>query len=228
MCAASISDKKICSRCHIEKGKEHFRIRMEKRATPPFRYLNNTCRACDAEITRLTYKEWRKTPEGRKINQERARAFYKKWKDRIKIKMKEKRKTDEYKRKVKAYRMRNKEKIAKQEVITKRRHHEKNKEQISDAYVLQRLKQDGNNNPTAEEIEIKRSKILIHRIKQKIEAKKIGRTKICSICKQEYDLSQFWRTNRNSNGRVAFCRACGSIKNQEQQKKRDERHCKPA
>lgn len=218
---------KVCSRCNIEKDDSEFRMRHDKRNGGSF-YLNNTCKKCDAEITRLSYREWRKTPEGKKINRERAKAYYKRERDKVKRKMKQKRQTPEYKAKNREYRNRNKEKIHGQEIITKKRYHEKNKKQITDKYVKQQLRQDGNYNPTPEEIEIKRSKIIIHRIKEKIDSQKIGVAKICSVCKEEYDLSQFWRKARNSKKRVSFCKACGSVKNQEQKNKRNERHSKPA
>lgn len=218
---------KVCSRCHTEKADSEFRMRHDKRKGGSF-YLNSTCRKCDAEITRLSYREWRKTPEGRKINRERAKTYYHREKEKVRQKMKEKRQTPEYKAKIREYRDRNKAKIFSQEVITKKRYQEKHQSQISDKYILGKLREQGNLTPTADEIEIKRAKILIHRIKEKLDTHKIGIEKTCSICKQIFDLSQFWKTTRNSTGRVSFCKSCGSVRNQKQKNKRNERHSEPA
>lgn len=219
---------KFCSRCHIEKPESDFRVRVEKRSDPPFSYFNNTCRACDAEITRAAWAEKRKTPEGRKKNCESARKAYRKRREKVKAQMKKKRQTPDYKEKMREYRRKNKEKIFSQEVATKKRYQEKHKSQITDKYVIGKLREQGNLNPTEEEIEIKRAKILIHRIKEKIDSQKVGVSKVCSVCKEEYDLSQFWRTAKNSKKRVAFCKACGSEKNEQQKIKRHERYSKSA
>lgn len=84
--------------------------------------------------------------------------------------MREKRKTPEYKAKMKEYRENNKQKIYQQEVITKKRYHEKNRDAVTDEYVIGRLIQQGYKREecTPELIELKRVKILKKRLKNKI------------------------------------------------------------
>lgn len=244
---------KVCTRCKSDKPKADFRVRLDK---GKYWMINPTCRKCDSEIAAEYYNRNKDKLEFKEKNRKRAKEYTEKncdqikerrrdskylakhneWekaryvrkKDQIKAKSKEKRKHPEYKKKMREYRQKNKEKIFQQELATKRRYHEKNKKGITDKYVRNQLRQVGNLNPTPEEIEIKRAQILIFRIKEKIDAQKVGVTKVCSVCKEGYDLSQFWRTAKNSKKRVSFCKACGSIKNQEQKNKRNERHSKSA
>jgi thermostable 8-oxoguanine DNA glycosylase len=91
--------------------------------------------------------------------------------------MKKYRSTPEYKAKRAAYIAKNKNKIQEQEKITKSRYSEKNKNEVSDAYVINKLVQQGYgtkeeimNNP--ELIGIKRVQILSRRIKNIIHATK--------------------------------------------------------
>lgn len=213
-----LPDFKVCCRCLIEKPKDCFRVRVQDKK---YRYLNATCRQCDNSIAKELTKK--RSPEQKAKNAARTRAYYAARRDEHNAKQKEKRKTPQYKAYMKEYRRRRKEIIHEQEVITKRRYHEKNKNPITDKYVINRLGQEGIKNPTQEEIELRRAKILIHRIKQKIDKKMIGVSKVCSICKIETDLSQFWKVAKNSKKRVSFCKACGADKNKKQ---KDERHSK--
>lgn len=157
---------KTCSRCKIKKDESEFRMRKDKRKGGLF-YLNNTCRQCDKEIADAYYNKKKDDPEFKRKNIERAKAYkeksvdkiklrkstiefkkkYCKWnndsyyrmKDVIAAKMKIKRQTPEYKKRMKEYRKKNKEKIDKQEAITKKRHQEKIVSTISDAYIVNHL-----------------------------------------------------------------------------------------
>ena len=50
-----LPEKKICSRCQIEKPKKEFKVRWEKSATPPFPYLNNICIPCTNDVRKEKY-----------------------------------------------------------------------------------------------------------------------------------------------------------------------------
>lgn len=160
--------EKTCSRCNNVKAKTEFRVRWEKRQVPPFPYLNNTCKKCDAEIALENHYKNRRTPEGRKRNQESAKKAYKKRRDKAVEHMKKKRSTPEYKKMMRDYRQRNREKIQQQEIITKRRYHEKNRDAVTDAYVINNLRQKGIIEPSVEQMEMQRVKILTKRLKRKI------------------------------------------------------------
>lgn len=161
---------KLCSRCNIEKDDSAFRVRTDKRRNPPLVYLNNTCYDCDAETQRERVRKQRQTPEGRKKHNQWANKSYHRHRDDRVRKMREKRKTPEYKAKMKEYRENNKQKIYQQEVITKKRYHEKNRDAVTDEYVIGRLIQQGYKREecTPELIELKRVKILKKRLKNKI------------------------------------------------------------
>lgn len=182
-----------CSRCKKRKLKKYFRIRTDK--THNFDYYNSTCKYCDAEVARAYYQKVKDDPEFKKKNQQRARAYteknldqirlrrdtpefkkkknewelkrYHKKKDEINAKLREKRKTAGYKKYMKAYRKRNKAKIFKQEVITKKRFHEKNRDAVTDTYCINLMRAQGIE-ITPQTIEIKRTQILLSRLKDKV------------------------------------------------------------
>jgi hypothetical protein len=157
---------KACSRCKTDKEDAEFRIRKETRKGG-FTYLNNECKECDKERAAIYYAKMKNDPDFKKKNCERARSYtnrniekikirkqtkeflakHNKWnkdsyhrmKDVINAKMKVKRQTSEYKEMMKNYRAKNKEKIHKQEVITKRRYHEKHRDGLTDEYVIRQL-----------------------------------------------------------------------------------------
>lgn len=156
---------KVCRNCLINKEDSEFRIRHDKRSG--ISRLNNTCRFCDAEYSRMYYDKHKNDPAFKEKNVKRVRAYahknvdvikvrrqtkeylekHAKWelnryyrmKDVINGKAKVKRQTPEYKAKMKAYREKNKEKIFKQEVVTKKRYHEKHRDNLTDKYIIRQL-----------------------------------------------------------------------------------------
>lgn len=198
----SLIGQKMCSRCEEAKVFEEFRIRLDKRRNIVYRNAN--CKKCDAVIAAGYYHKRKDDPEFKAKNVERVRKYYKanidtikerkhtkefrekhaKWnmdsyhrvKDVVAAKMKVKRQTPEYKEKMRAYRERNKERIYQQEVITKKRYHEKNRDTISDKYIINQLVNQGYG--TKEQViknpdlmEFERAKILLHRLKNQLHAK---------------------------------------------------------
>src|ERR1035437_8975402 len=187
---------KICNRCKVPKEDDDFRVRISK--DKKYSFLNNTCKQCDNELAHIYYNKHKdevafknknservrryaqsnveniklrhKTSEYLKKHNQWAKKWYYKMKDVINAKAKTKRETPEYKAYVVAYRERRKDRIYKQEVVSKKRYHEKNRDAITDRYAINLLRTQGygtveeiENNP--ELIEIKRSEILLSRIK---------------------------------------------------------------
>lgn len=137
------------------------------------KYLNNTCKKCDAEISNTHYFKNKDNPEFLENWKKKSRSYYAEHAEEIKAKRKLIRQTPEYKKMMKEYRERNKARIYEQEVITKRRYHEKNKNEISDKYIINQLvnqgygkKEDVSKNKDL--IAYEKSKILLHRLKQQI------------------------------------------------------------
>jgi hypothetical protein len=166
--AESIPETKVCSRCQSEKPKTDFRIRTDKRSEPAFTYLNNTCMKCDADIQRERHRRQRATAEGRQKHNDQAKTFHRRHREKVLSIGKQKRQTPEYKEKMRAYRKRNKDKIHNQEVVTKKRYHEKHRDNVTDEYVIRQLITQGvatrdslRSHP--ELIEAKRIQILIKR-----------------------------------------------------------------
>lgn len=130
---------KICSRCKANKEDSEFRIKHDKRVGKERSYLNNTCKKCDSEISTATYYSKKHDLEFMKKWAKKTRDYNSKNREIIRQKQKVKRQTPEYKEMMRKYRAKNKEKIHKQEVITKKRYHEKNRDGITDKYVIGQL-----------------------------------------------------------------------------------------
>ena len=164
--------EKICSRCKKPKSiKKCFRFRVDNRRKPPLKYYNNVCRDCEREDSKRYYKKESSTEAGRKkINASALKRYHERYRDKQLVEMKKKRGTSKYKKYIKSYRERNKEKIARQEEITKRRYHEKNRDKVTDKYCENLLRTQGvrSEQITPEMIELKRSQVLLSRIKEKV------------------------------------------------------------
>jgi len=170
---------KICSRCKILKEDDQFRLRYDKRGkgSKKLTYLNNTCKKCDSEISNRSYFKNKYDPEFHKNWIAKSNEYYHKNKAAIAKKMKEKRQTPEYKIKMKTYREKRKSIIQQQEVITKRRYHEKHRDGVTDSYVIRQLVTQGFGKYEEIEknkdlIEIKRIKILNKRLRNEIAKRK--------------------------------------------------------
>lgn len=217
---------KVCSRCHIEKQDGEFRLRFDKKGkgSRQRKYLTNICKACESEISNQHYFKNKDNPEFHREWVQKSRDYYHKHKDEIKEKMKAKRQTPAYKEMMKVYREKRKDIIYQQEVVTKRRYHEKHRDKITDKYIIGLLRTAGiePQKITRELIEIKRSEVLLHRIKDKVLNRKIGETKRCSKCGDDKDLSEFLliKNKQGKRVRAAHCRKCGSEKCKEGKSKR--------
>lgn len=132
---------KICSRCKKEKKDDQFRWRYDKRGkgSKELKYLNNTCRKCDTEISNRHYYKNKEDKNFISNWTKKSIDYYAVHSDEVKAKMKLKRQTPEYKKMMRLYRERRKEIIYRQEVITKRRYHEKHRDNVTDEYVIRQL-----------------------------------------------------------------------------------------
>lgn len=185
---------KRCTRCKIEKPTDEFRIRQED---GKYYYINSTCKKCDAELTRTYYEKHKNDEDFKRRNCERAKAYVEKNPDKVRLrkstiefkknhcklnkdsyhrmkeviaaKMKLIRQTPEFKKKMKAYRDKNKDKIYQQEQITKRRYQVKNQEPLTDKYILNKMsipltELEKIKTVLPELIEVKREQIKLHRV----------------------------------------------------------------
>lgn len=177
---------KVCTRCKENKPKTEFDPRICKGSF----ILRAHCKDCDKAYRKAAYdkkkddplfkeknrirtkeyveknidavKKRRNCPEFRKKKAGWENKRYHRIKDRVSARMKIKRQTPEYKQMMREYRTRNKHKIYSQEVITKRRYHEKNRDNTTDKYVKNLLRTQGLA-ITPEIVEAKRLQILIKR-----------------------------------------------------------------
>lgn len=160
--------KKICLICKKPKALSEFGLHGAHKKRPKEKpFLKARCKKCEAEIAAKHREQIKDTPEYKERNRRNTqryiesnleeiharrklpnykakkriwelRRYYRK-KDEINARMKIKRQTPEYKAKMKAYRAKNKEKIYKQEVVTKKRYHEKHRDSVTDEYVIRQL-----------------------------------------------------------------------------------------
>ena len=162
---------KVCAHCQIEKDESFFGHKCDKRRNPPLHYLDNVCNECRAARQRERTRKERQTPEGRAKHNFWTNESHKRNREKNLAKMKERRATPEYKAYMKAYRERRKEIIYQQELITKRKYFDKNRDSVSDEYCIQKIKEQQKitrENITAEMIERKRIQILIKRLRNNI------------------------------------------------------------
>lgn len=194
---------KVCNRCHIDKDDSEFRTRKEKHKNSVYQLLNSTCKKCDAELSREYYNRIKDNPDFIEKNRKRGLEYrnknydeiakrrktaeylikhnswekkrYEKYSDFINERSRLRRKTKEYKKSMKEYRKKNKDKIYIQEVVTKKRYHEKNRDLITDKYCLNLIRSNEGftkGEITKEMIEVKRNQILLWRIRMEILNKK--------------------------------------------------------
>lgn len=132
---------KVCSNCKVEKSESDFRVRKDKRIKNPKKriYLNNVCLTCEAIQQRERNKKQRLTKEGRERHNRWAREFHQRHREKCIAYLRDRRKAPEFKVYMKAYRERNKERIRQQEIITKQRYQEKNRDSLSDEYIIRLL-----------------------------------------------------------------------------------------
>jgi hypothetical protein len=164
---------KICSRCNIEKDDSEFRLRYDKKGkgSKQLTYLNNTCKTCDSEISNKHYFKNKNNPEFRQEWLRKSNQYYNNHKEEVKAKMKAYRQTPEYKIMRIEYRKKNREKIFQQEIITKKRYLDKNRNSVSDEYCIHKIRDQKNIERvdiTEDMIERKRIEILIKRLRNNI------------------------------------------------------------
>lgn len=193
-------------------------MRYDKRGkgSQQLKYLNNICKTCDNEISNKHYFKNKSNPDFHKKWLEKSQEYYHSHKEEIKAKMKLKRQTPEYKKMMREYRQRRKDIIHKQEAVTKKRYHEKHKNNITDRYCITKIKeQTGINDSeiTSEMIEVERVKILMSRIGKYITNRPYtGVKKICSCCGVEKDETEFYKKGKKSKDRIAHCKKCSNLK----------------
>lgn len=164
---------KTCSRCKKRKKDSKFRMRKEKRRGG-CSYLNNICKKCEGEVSNQNYFAHKDDPEWMEKWRQKSMEYSRAHREQVNQRQKLKRATAAYKKMKLEYRKKNKEKIARQEVITKRRYHEKNRDGLTDKYIVARMGLTIKDLPLIKEtmpelLELKRAQIKLTR-----EVKKHG------------------------------------------------------
>lgn len=220
-------------KCGKRKTLAKFRIRVYKHSGA--QYYNTECKICENNRAKAVYNKVKDDPEFIKKNRTRIKKYREDNIELEKERQKAKRQTPGYKKFVKKYYKKNKKKILEQQRITGRRWHEKEKKAVTDQYVIGKLVTQGYTKEqielTPQLIEIKRGQILLARIKRKVKRKVVGKTKICTRCKKEKDLSQFYEAGKCVDGITPkYCSNCitcnsetGAIarKNKENERKKN-------
>lgn len=147
----------ICSKCNIDKNVDDY-------------YKSNkwVCKSCLSAQRKDRYLAVRDTEEYKKKHAAQNLNHYHKCKDSHKARQKKYRESENGKEVRKSYIQKNKEKIYSQESVCKKKYHEKNRDSVTDQYAANLLRTQGVRNPSNEQIEIKKVKCLISRVKKKL------------------------------------------------------------
>lgn len=131
---------KICNQCGQQKIIKEFRIRVDKRVKKQYLvYYNNICLKFEAANQRERTIKIRATEQGRLKHSKWAMEYHKRNREKCLNRMKQRRESQEYKDYIRQYRLKNKEKIYAQEIITKKNYHEKNRDLLTDTYIINQL-----------------------------------------------------------------------------------------
>lgn len=198
---------KICSKCHIEKDISEFREKKERYKNSIYLVRDSICNTCAKVLAKEHYHKKMSDPKNRERHNELAKLQYWKRRDKNIAQSKVYRSKPEYKENRKKYIEKNKEKIYKQEVVTKKKYSEKHKKGLTDKYIS-RLLVTQNKPVTEDSIENKKVEVLISRLKLAVSNTYRGDKKICVKCGIEKDVSEFWFDSIKDNKRLATCKSC--------------------
>lgn len=165
-------EPKICTKCKVEKQPEEFRVRQGRRAGDKS-YLSPPCKECESIAARMRYKKIKDNPEVKKRNRKRTNE-YRKRAGYGKRRWQAVKNDPTRKAKIKKWREENPESVKVNQKKRGLEWHRKNCDNITDTYVIMRL-QFQFKGMTAESIlanphlmEIKRDQIILYRYKLKI------------------------------------------------------------
>lgn len=128
---------KLCSRCKAVKLTGEFSIKLDKR--DGVSRFNSVCKMCAAALRREYYKKIKHNEDFIIKNRDRVKRYRLENIDVVREKDQARRQTESAKENRKKYIERNRAKIQAQEKIVKRRYHEKNRDQLTDMYVVQKI-----------------------------------------------------------------------------------------
>lgn len=132
-------ETKNCSRCKGDLPIEQFRKRFDKRSNST--YYNSTCRTCDNAISMENHEKRKNDPVYIEKQNKRSAKYRLLNAELIKQQNKETHtyKNPRFKKWRQKYIKKNNKKIQQQEVITKKRYHEKNRDNLTDKYIIKLL-----------------------------------------------------------------------------------------
>lgn len=165
--------EKNCTNCKKDKDVTDFRLRHDKRKGNYY-YFNNHCKECENEKQKEYYEKAKNNENFKIKNRKRVKKYIEKNIDIVKEKTKKRRLGNKYRENRKQYILKNKDKIYEQEKICKLKYHNKNRDELTDKYIVRLILQKTNlrkedilNCPKL--IEVKRKQIqLIRKINERI------------------------------------------------------------
>lgn len=125
----------ICKKCTTDRPLDRFRMRTKR----GYSWRQGTCMNCEAEAQLKRHNNKKDIPEYKEVNRDRTKRYRLDNIDVVREKDLIRKQTDHYKEYRKKYIAKNKEKIFKQEQISKRRYNEKNRDALSDIYVARKI-----------------------------------------------------------------------------------------
>jgi len=188
------------------------KFRIRKRKGTDIEYYSSRCRECENTQSKGYYQKVKDDPDFIINNRARCKAHRDKDVKKTKQREKVRRQKPAYKKWVKRYYKKHKKKIQQQQKARGSRWHQNRKEKVTDKYAIDKLKAQGYTaeqiNANASLIEIKRTEILLSRVKKKVKRRPVGKSKVCNRCKFPKDLSQFYTAGKCVDGSPKYNPNC--------------------
>ncbi len=167
---------KICNKCSGDLPLGKFRRRKDSRR-PGVKYYVGTCTDCEKKLSKGRYHEVKDDPQFRKLDRAKSKAYRKANADVLKVKrsLNYTNANPEFKAYRERYIAKNKAHIEKQEVVTRARYHTKNRDGLTDTYIIKLLV---NNGYTKEQVLQNPNLIVERREKIKSQRLRLAKEKI--------------------------------------------------
>lgn len=134
--------KKRCTKCKKNKLVKFFRTRTQKRKGVVYKYLNSSCRVCEANCAREYWDKRKDDPLFKKKNSQNAKRYTKVNQEKVKEQKKKYRERPGGKLHRKEYDKQHKKRIAMLNRLRNVKYVRKNIAAISDQYVLSQLRSE--------------------------------------------------------------------------------------
>lgn len=130
-----MTETKICTCCKMPKSKKRFRWRTKKGYT----YQQGKCIDCENAEQKIRYDSKKDNIDFKIKNRQRVKNYQRENWDVVQEKNKKRRQTKRYKENRRKYTLKNYDKISRDHKIRAKKWFEKNRDELSDSYVVSKI-----------------------------------------------------------------------------------------